>query len=94
MITLYQSEWCFYCHTVRQTLTELGLTYTIVNVPAAKADRVELLAIAGQDSVPVLHGRRQGLRRLGGDHRVPAGHVSGAGGRGRACGDGQPGAGR
>ena len=54
MITLYQSEWCFYCHTVRQTLTELGLTYTIVNVPAAKADRVELLAIAGQDGVPVL----------------------------------------
>ena len=54
MITLYQSEWCFFCHRVRQTLTELGLTYTIVNVPAAKTDRVELLAIAGQDSVPVL----------------------------------------
>jgi glutaredoxin/uncharacterized protein (DUF302 family) len=54
MITLYQAEWCFYCHTVRQALTELGLTYTIVNVPAANDERAELLAIAGQDSVPVL----------------------------------------
>ena len=39
---------------VRQVLTELGLTYTIVNVPAARDDRVELMAIAGQDSAPVL----------------------------------------
>ena len=54
MITLYQAEWCAYCHRVRQVLTELGLTYTIVNVPAAGDDRVELMAIAGQDSVPVL----------------------------------------
>ncbi len=54
MITLYQSEWCFFCHRVRQTLTELGITYIIVNVPVAKEERVELLAISGQDSVPVL----------------------------------------
>jgi glutaredoxin/uncharacterized protein (DUF302 family) len=54
MITLYQSEWCAYCHRVRQVLTELGLTYTNVNVPAASEDRVELMAITGQDSVPVL----------------------------------------
>ena len=54
MITLYQTEWCPYCHRVRQTLTELGLTYTAVNVPAANEDRVELMAIAGQDGVPVL----------------------------------------
>lgn len=54
MITLYQTEWCPYCHRVRQTLTELGLTFTAVNVPAANEDRVELMAIAGQDGVPVL----------------------------------------
>ena len=54
MITLYQSEWCFYSHRVRQVLTELGLTYTTVNVPAAREDRVELMAIAGQDTAPVL----------------------------------------
>jgi len=54
MITLYQSEWCFYSHRVRQVLTELGLTFTTVNVPAAREDRAELMAIAGQDSAPVL----------------------------------------
>jgi glutaredoxin/uncharacterized protein (DUF302 family) len=54
MITLYQTEWCPYCHRVRQALTELGLTFTAVNVPAANEDRVELIAIAGQDGVPVL----------------------------------------
>jgi glutaredoxin/uncharacterized protein (DUF302 family) len=54
MITLYQTEWCPYCHRVRQTLTELGLTYTAVSVPYANEDRVELLAIAGQAGVPVL----------------------------------------
>lgn len=54
MITLYQTEWCPYCHRVRQVLTELGLSYMAVNVPAANEDRAELLAIAGQDGVPVL----------------------------------------
>jgi glutathione S-transferase len=54
MITLYQSEWCFYSHRVRQVLTELGLTFTAVNVPAAREDRAELMAISGQDSAPVL----------------------------------------
>jgi glutaredoxin/uncharacterized protein (DUF302 family) len=54
MITLYQTEWCPYCHRVRQALTELGLSYTAVNVPAAKEDRIELIAVAGQDGVPVL----------------------------------------
>ena len=54
MITLYQAEWCPYCHRVRQVLTELGLTYLAINVPAANEDRAELMAIADQDSVPVL----------------------------------------
>jgi glutaredoxin len=39
MITLYQAEWCEYCHRVRQTLTELGLTYTAVNVPFDRSAR-------------------------------------------------------
>ena len=54
MITLYQSEWCFYSHRVRQVLTELGLSFMAVNVPAAREDRAELLAISGQDTAPVL----------------------------------------
>jgi glutaredoxin len=54
MITLYQTEWCPQGHRVRQTLTELGLTYTLVNVPADKADRIELKGICGGDGVPAL----------------------------------------
>lgn len=54
MITLYQTEWCPYCHRVRQVLTELGITYTAVNVPYLNEDRVELRAVAGQAAVPVL----------------------------------------
>jgi glutaredoxin/uncharacterized protein (DUF302 family) len=54
MITLYQTEWCPYCHRVRQVLTELGLSYMAINVPYSSEDRVELMAVAGQDGVPVL----------------------------------------
>jgi len=54
MLTLYQAEWCPYCHRVRQVLTELGLTYLTVNVAASRDGRAELLAIADQDGVPVL----------------------------------------
>jgi glutaredoxin len=54
MLTLYQAEWCSYTHPVRQLMTELGLTYITVNVPADREARTELLAIAGQESIPVL----------------------------------------
>ena len=92
MITLYQSEWCFYSHRVRQVLTELGLTYTTVNVPAAREDRVELMAIAGQDTAPVL---TDGDKIYGDSDEiidVPARDVSRTRGRGRARRDREPGA--
>lgn len=54
MLTLYQAEWCPYCHRVRQVLTELRLTYLTVNVAADRNKRAELLAIADQDGIPVL----------------------------------------
>ncbi len=54
MITLYQSEWCEYCHRVRQTLTELGLTYTAVNVSFDLSERHEVVKVSGQERVPVL----------------------------------------
>jgi len=53
-LTLYQVEWCPYCHRVRQVLTELELTYTNVNVPVALADRGVVREVSGQDVVPVL----------------------------------------
>lgn len=54
MITLYQVEWCPYCHRVREALTELGLDYEIVNVPAGRSDRTEVAEVSGQRAVPVI----------------------------------------
>ncbi len=54
MLTLYQAEWCAYCHRVRQVMTELGLTYTTVNVPAEREERAELVAISDQPGIPTL----------------------------------------
>jgi glutaredoxin len=54
MLTLYQSEWCAYCHRVRQALTELGLTYLTVNVAARREERADVIAVSGQDGVPML----------------------------------------
>ena len=54
MLTLYQLEWCPSCHTVRQVLTELGLTYLAVNVPLKAEERAQVVAVSGQNSVPVL----------------------------------------
>lgn len=54
MLILYQVEWCPYCHTVRQVLTELGLTYSAVNVPLHREERAQVMAVSGQVGVPVL----------------------------------------
>lgn len=54
MLTLYQLEWCPSCHGVRQVMTELGLTYTAVNVPYRREDRAQVMTVSGQESVPVL----------------------------------------
>ena len=54
MITLYQAEWCPWCHRVRQVLSELGLTYTTVNVPVERARRKQVEGVSGQVAVPVL----------------------------------------
>ena len=62
MITFYQLEWCPSCHTIRQLLTELGLTYTTVNVAADPDARPDVVAISGKRGVPVL---QDGDRVLG-----------------------------
>jgi glutaredoxin len=54
MLTFYQMEWCPSCHTVRQVMTELGLTYTAVNVANDPDERDDVRAVSGQESVPVL----------------------------------------
>ncbi len=54
MLTLYQVEWCPHCHRVRQVLTELGLTFVAVNVPARQEERADVVALVGGPAVPVL----------------------------------------
>jgi len=59
MLTLYQTEWCPYCHRVRQVLTELELTYTCVNVPLSHDQRLRVREVSGQELVPVLKDGRK-----------------------------------
>jgi glutathione S-transferase len=51
---LYQAEWCPFSHRVRAKLTELGIDYEIVNVPASTQKREELEEVAGTKAIPVL----------------------------------------
>jgi glutathione S-transferase len=51
---LYQAEWCPFSHRVRAKLTELGVGYEAVNVPASAKEREELEEIAGTRAIPVL----------------------------------------
>ena len=51
---LYQAEWCPFSHRVRAKLTELGVDYEIVNVPASTQKREELEEVAGTRAIPVL----------------------------------------
>ena len=51
---LYQAEWCPFSHRVRAKLTELGVDYEAVNVPASYEKREELEEAAGTKAIPVL----------------------------------------
>jgi glutathione S-transferase len=53
-LELWQTEWCPASHRVRQRLTELGVSYTIHQVPVGAADRRDLRELTGQTSIPVL----------------------------------------
>lgn len=51
---LYQAEWCPFSHRVRAKLTELGIDYEMVNVPASSKKRRDLEEVAGTTDIPVL----------------------------------------
>ena len=53
-IVLYQAEWCPYCAHVRSKLTDLLLSYKIVNVPPSHADRHKVQEVSGQTGIPVM----------------------------------------
>jgi mycoredoxin len=54
MMRLYQREECSDSKPVREKLTELGITYIIVNVPKEKERRREVHEVSGQYFIPVL----------------------------------------
>ena len=53
-LELWQTEWCPASHRVRQRLTELGLTYTVHQVPVHAEARTQLRAATGASDIPVL----------------------------------------
>ncbi len=53
-LELWQTEWCPASHRVRQRLTELGITYTIHQVPVRSDARTQLQAATGHATIPVL----------------------------------------
>ena len=61
-LELWQTEWCPASHRVRQRLTELGLTYTIRQVPVERDARTELRVATGASEIPALIARGEALR--------------------------------
>jgi glutathione S-transferase len=53
-LELWQTEWCPASHRVRQRLTELGLTYTVRQVPVEPDERTELEVATGRRTIPIL----------------------------------------
>jgi glutaredoxin len=53
-IAVYQAEWCPYSRRVREAMTELGLSFVSVPVPADPADREEMRRKTGTDEIPAV----------------------------------------
>ncbi len=53
-MTLYSFDGCPYCQVVRRRMNDLGLTYTVVTVPAERAKRTAVFKASGQYLVPTL----------------------------------------
>lgn len=71
MLELYQAEDCPYSEKVRQELTELGVSYVAHN-PRRPGDdpevlneqtRDEMVAVGGEDQIPLLVDHRRGEAR-------------------------------
>jgi glutathione S-transferase len=54
VITLYQREGCPWCQPVRQLLTDLQVSYFLVNVPKTRDERTELIATTSSKFIPAL----------------------------------------
>jgi glutathione S-transferase len=54
VLELYQTEWCPASRRIRQRLTELAIDFVARQVPVERAERSQLLAATGSDTIPVL----------------------------------------
>jgi len=72
VLELYQAEGCPYSARVRETLTDLGVSYVIHNprLPGGKGGDVlneqvhaELVAVGGEDAIPFLVDHARGETR-------------------------------
>lgn len=67
MLELYQAEDCGYSKTVRESLTDLGVSYVIHNPRTAAGEtrneqtRNELTEFGGQDQIPFLVDHQRGV---------------------------------
>ena len=58
-LELWQTEWCPASHRVRQRLTELGVTYTVHQVPVERDARAQLEHVTGRRTIPTLVARNE-----------------------------------
>nr|WP_323192055.1 glutathione S-transferase N-terminal domain-containing protein [Halostella sp. PRR32] len=67
MLELYQAEGCGYSATVRETLTELGLSYVVHNPRSGAGEtrneqtRDQLRTLGGDDQIPFLVDHQRGV---------------------------------
>jgi glutathione S-transferase len=67
MLTLYQAEGCQYSAKVRETLTELGVSYVAHNPRSAAAEtrneqtHEQLRTLGGEDQIPFLVDHQRGV---------------------------------
>nr|WP_253805912.1 glutathione S-transferase N-terminal domain-containing protein [Haloferax sp. Q22] len=67
MLELYQAEGCGYSQTVREALTDLGVSYVIHNPRTAAGEtrndqtHDELVTLGGQDQIPFLVDHQRGV---------------------------------
>ncbi len=59
-LTLYNLHGCPYCAIVRLRLGQLGLGYILREQPQSRPERKEVIAVSGQQTVPVLVISRAG----------------------------------
>lgn len=67
MLELYQAEGCPYSQTVRETLTDLGVSYVVHNprrhggAVRNEQTHAELIELGGEDQIPFLVDHQRGV---------------------------------